>query len=134
MPNFQKVRPEHLVCKSCDTAKFLRRPSRRPVSDPPYALGRLEGDIFIIHPIPLNNKPYGLVLVDRKTRFRMVRLLKSKDEAAEEAKTAIESLYNTYKRYPAHFHYDGGKEIRRLLPFLAEKGIGFSESSPYAHN
>jgi hypothetical protein len=64
----------------------------------------------------------------------MLRLLKSKDEAVTEAKSAIEGLYNTYKRYPAHFHYDGGKEIRRLLPYLTEKGIGFSESSPYAHN
>lgn len=134
MPNLQKVRPTDLACKSCDAAKILRRPSKRPVSDPPYALGRIEGDIFIIRPTPLNNRPYGLVLVDRKTRFRMLRLLKSKDEAVTEAKSAIESLYNTYKRYPAHFHYDGGKEIRRLLPYLTEKGIGFSESSPYAHN
>ena len=64
----------------------------------------------------------------------MVRLLKSKDEAVTEARATIEGLYNTYRRYPAHFHYDGGKEIRRLLPYLTEKGISFSESSPYAHN
>ena len=134
MPNLQKIQPRDLVCRSCDTAKILRRPSKRPVSDPPYALGRIEGDIFIIRPTLLNNRPYGLILVDRKTRFRMVRLLKSKDEAVIEAKSIIDSLYNTYKRYPAHFHYDGGKEIRRLLPYLTEKGIGFSESSPYAHN
>jgi hypothetical protein len=134
MPSFQKIKPEHLACKSCDTAKILRRPSKQPVVDPPYALGRIEGDIFIIRPTPLNGRPYGLVMVDRKTRFRLLRLLKSKDEAVIAAKSTIEGLYNTYKRYPAHFHYDGGKEIRQLLPYFFEKGIGFTESSPYAHN
>ena len=134
MPNFQKIRPEDLVCRSCDAAKILRKPSKRPVTDPPYALGRIEGDIFIIRPTPLNNRPYGLILVDRKTRFRMVRLLKLKDEAVIEARAIIEGLYNTYRRYLAYFYYDGGKEIRRLLPYLTEKGIGFSESSPYAYN
>jgi hypothetical protein len=64
----------------------------------------------------------------------MIRLLKSKDKAVIEAKSAIKGLYNTYKRYPVYFHYDGGKEIRRLLPYLKEKGIGFSKSSPYAYN
>ena len=64
----------------------------------------------------------------------MIRLLKLKDEVVIEAKSAIEGLYNTYKRYPAYFYYDGGKEIRRLLPYLIEKGIGFSKSSPYAYN
>lgn len=134
MPNLQKIQPRDLVYRSYNTAKILRRPSKRLVSDPPYALGRIEGDIFIIRPTPLNNRPYGLILVDWKTRFRIVRLLKSKDKAVTEAKSAIKGLYNTYKRYPAHFHYDGGKEIRRLLPYLTEKGISFSESSPYAYN
>jgi IS30 family transposase len=134
MPNFQRVRPSDIAYKSYNAAKFLRRPSRKPVEDPPYALGRIKGDIFIIRPTPLNNRPYGLILIDRKTRFRILRLLKSKDEAVLKAKFAIESLYNTYKRYPAHFHYDGGTEIRRLLPYLIEKGIKFTESSPYAHN
>jgi len=81
MPSFQKIRPEHLACKTCDTAKMLRRPLKQPIEDPLYALGRLEGDIFIIRPTLLNGRPYGLILVDRKTRFRLLWLLKSKDEA-----------------------------------------------------
>ena len=64
----------------------------------------------------------------------MVRLLKSKDEAVIKAKAIIKGLYNTYRCYLAYFYYDGGKEIRRLLPYLTEKGISFSESSPYAYN
>jgi hypothetical protein len=122
------------VCKSCDVAKILCRPSKQPVSDPPQALGRIEGDIFVIRPMPLNGRPYGLVLVDRKTRFCFLRLLKSKDEAVIAVKSTIEGLHNTFQRYLAHFHYDGGKEVRRLLLYLTEKGIGFSESSSYAYN
>ena len=72
--------------------------------------------------------------MDWKTRFRFLRLLKSKDKAVLEAKFTIKGLYNTYRRYLAHFYYDRGKEIRRLLPYLTEKRIGFSESSPYTYN
>ena len=84
--------------------------------------------------MPLNNRPYRLVLVDWKTRFRFLRLLKSKEEAVLEAKSAIEGLYNTFRRCPAHFYYDGGTEIKRLLLYLTEKGISFSEVSPYTYN
>jgi len=134
MPDFSGVRPEHIACKSCNAAKLLQQPSSKAVADPPNALGRIEGDMFVIRPMPLNNKPYGLILVDRKTRFKIIRLLKSKNEVVTEAKAAIEKINNTFKRYPAHLHYDRGKEISRLRPYLREKGIVFSESSPYAHN
>jgi len=43
-------------------------------------------------------------------------------------------LYNNYRHYPAYFHYNRSKEIRQLLLYLSEKGIRFTESSPYAHN
>jgi len=88
----------------------------------------------VIRLMPLNNKPYGLILVDRKTRFKIVRLLKSKDEIIIKVKVTIKEINNTFKRYPVHLYYDGGKEISRLRPYLREKGIVFSESSPYAHN
>ena len=120
--------------KSYNIAKILRKLSRKLIADFLYVLGRIEGDIFIIRPTPLNNKPYRLILVDRKTRFRFIRLLKSKEDIVIEAKSAIENLYNTYKRYPVYFYYDGGKEIRRLLSYFTEKGIIFSEFSPYAYN
>src|SRR4051812_19750396 len=118
------------MCKSCNAVKILRKPSKRPVTNPTLALGRIEGDIFVIRPTLLNNKPYGLILMDRKTRYRVFKLLKSKDEVVTEAKSIIEGLYNTYKRYPAHFYYNGGTKVRKLLPYLIEKGISFSESSP----
>ena len=90
--------------------------------------------MFVIRLMPLNNKPYGLILVDRKTRFKIVRLLKSKDEVVIEVKAVIEEINNTFKRYLVYLYYDGGKEISRLRPYLREKGIVFSEFSPYAYN
>jgi len=90
--------------------------------------------MFVIRPMPLNNKPYRLILVDWKTRFKIIRLLKSKDKIVIEVKAAIEEINNTFKRYPAYLYYDRGKEISRLRPYLREKGIIISESSPYTHN
>ena len=134
MSDFSNIRPEYIACKSCNAAKLLRRPSSKAVVNPPDALGWIEGDVFVIRPMPLNNKPYRLILVDRKTRFKIIRFLKSKDKVVIEAKAAIEEINNTFKRYPVHLYYDGGKEISRLRPYLRKKGIVFSESSPYAYN
>ena len=134
MPNLQKVQDHHFHCRSCDTAKMLRRPSKQAVADPPKVLGRLEGDIVTIAPTALNKKAYALIFVERKSRFRFIRLLITKDQAATEARSLIEHLWNTYGQYPAHIHYDGGREILVLKPYLINKGITFSESSAYAHN
>ena len=78
-------------------AKMLRKPSKDPVAAVPV-LGRIEGDIFVIRPTPLNKKPYNLLLVERSTRFRVVRGLKTKDEAYKKAESVFRGLFNTYGR------------------------------------
>ncbi|KAM7182544.1 hypothetical protein V8F33_014230, partial [Rhypophila sp. PSN 637] len=107
LPNFQKVRIDQLCYKNYNVAKMLRKPSKKPVKDPAYVLDRIKGDIFVIRPILLNNKPYSLVLINQKLRFRVLRLLKTK----------------------AYFHYDRGLEIRGLLLYLKEKGISYTKRS-----
>jgi len=134
MPDFSNIRPEYIACKNCNIAKLLRRPSFKAVINPFNALGRIKGDIFVIYPMPLNNKPYRFILVDRKIRFKIIKLLKSKDKVVIEAKAAIEEINNTFKRYPAYLYYDKGKEISRFRPYLRKKGIVFLEFSPYAYN
>jgi len=64
MPDFSSIRPEHIACKSCNAAKLLQQPSSKAITNPPDALRRIKGDVFVIRPIPLNNKPYRLILVD----------------------------------------------------------------------
>jgi len=134
MPDLSGIRPKHIACKSYNAVKLLRQPSFKAIINPPNALGRIKEDIFVIRPIPLNNKPYRLILVDWKTRFKIIRLLKSKDKIITKAKATIEEINNTFKRYPVYLYYDKGKEISRLRPYLRKKGIIFSESSPYTYN
>jgi len=134
MLDFSGIRPEYIACKSCNAVKLLRRPSFKVIINPPNALGRIEGDMFVIRPMPLNNKPYRLILVDRKTRFKIIRFLKSKDKVVIEAKAAIEEINNTFKRYLVYLYYDRGKEINRFRFYLRKKGIIFSEFSPYTYN
>jgi len=72
--------------------------------------------------------------MDWKTRFKIVRLLKSKDKVVIEVKVAIKEINNTFKRYLVYLYYDKGKEISRFRLYLCKKGIVFSEFSPYAYN
>jgi len=60
---------------------MLHRPLKQLIENPLYTLSRLEGDIFIIQPTPLNSRLYGLILIDRKTHFQLLQLLKCKDKA-----------------------------------------------------
>jgi len=93
-----------------------------------------KGDIFVICLIPLNNKPYGFILINWKIRFKIIRLLKSKNKVIIKAKAAIEEINNTFKRYLVHLYYDKSKEISRLRPYLREKGIVFLKFSPYTYS
>ena len=88
----------------------------------------------MIRPILLNNKLYGLILIDRKTRFKIVKFLKSKNKVITKVKVTIKEINNTFKQYLVYLYYNKGKKISRLRPYLYKKGIIFSESSPYAYN
>jgi len=134
MPDFSSIRLKYIICKSCNIAKLLHRPSSKAVINPSNTLGRIKGDIFVIYPIPLNNKFYRFILINQKTRFKIIRFLKFKNKVIIKAKAAIKEIKNTFKRYPVHLYYNKGKEISRFRPYLYKKGIVFSESNPYAYN
>jgi len=134
MPNFSGIYPKYIACKSCNITKLLYQPSFKAIINPSNALGRIEGDIFVIRLMPLNNKPYKLILVDWKTCFKIIRLLKFKDKVIIKVKVVIKEINNTFKRYLVYLYYNKGKEISRLRPYLRKKGIIFSESSLYAYN
>ena len=84
--------------------------------------------------MPLNNKPYRFILINRKTRFKIIRFLKFKNKVITKAKAVIKEINNTFKRYLVYLYYDKGKEISRLRLYLRKKGIVFSESNFYAYN
>ena len=132
--SFNSIKPKHLRYKSYNAAKLLRRPLTKPIVNPPYTLKRIEGDIFIIRLTPLNSKPYKLILVQRKTQFKLFRLLKTKEDAIPEVQAVFKGFKNKFGRYLAYFYYDGGTKIAKIRPQLVPQGIGFLASSPYAHN
>jgi len=72
--------------------------------------------------------------VDWKTRFKIIKLLKSKNKVVIEAKATIKEINNTFKQYLVHLYYNKGKEISRFRLYLRKKGIVFLESSLYAYN
>ena len=124
-------------CKSCDLAKAVRRPNNKPIQDPDRVLDRLEGDTFKISPTPHNRRRIGLIIVDQKSRYRWLILLKSRE--ATEVVPAIQGLFrqlkNQYGRYPIEFHYDGGTEAcnKLLGTWAVRKGVRFTTSNPYTH-
>ena len=79
VPNMDSIKEADFRCKSCDLAKAVRRPNNKPIEDPDRVLDRLEGDTFKISPIPHNRRRIGLIIVDRKSRYRWLILLKSRE-------------------------------------------------------
>jgi len=105
IPNLSGIRPKYIAYKSCNAAKLLRRPSFKAIINPPNTLGRIKGDIFVIRLIPLNNKPYGLILVNRKICFKIIRFLKSKNKVVIKVKAVIKEINNTFKRYLIYLYF-----------------------------
>jgi len=118
MPDFSGVRLKYIICKSCNAIKLLQRPFFKAIADFFNTLRRIKGDVFVIRLMLLNNKPYRLILVDWKTRFKIIRLLKSKNKVITKVKVAIEEINNTFKRYLIYLYYNKGKEISRLRFYL----------------
>ena len=135
VPKLDAIKETDFRCISCDQAKAVRRPSTKPIKNPDMVLDRLEGDTFKISPTPHNKRPIGLIIVDWKSRYRWILLLKSRE--APEVAPAIQGLFkqlkNQYGRYPTEFHYDGGLEAcnKLLQAWFQRKGVQFTTSNPY---
>ena len=97
IPDFSNIYPKHIACKSCNITKLLYQPFFKAVINPFNVLRRIKENIFVIRFIPLNNKLYKLILVDRKICFKIIKLLKSKDKVITKAKAAIKEINNTFK-------------------------------------
>jgi histone deacetylase 1/2 len=113
---------------------MVRVSPKAPIPNPLEVLDRLEGDTFKIDPVPYNKCPIGLLLIDRKSRFRLLELLPNR--TGQVVSKALKRLFKGFKvqynRYPKHFHFDGGTEVTmEFTEWLKEKGISFSISSPY---
>jgi hypothetical protein len=77
VPNFDSISKGDFLYLAYDRAKVVCRLNHRPIDNPEGILDSLEGDTFSIKPMPYNKCPIGLLIVDRKSRFRWFFLLKS---------------------------------------------------------
>lgn len=135
-PNLNTIKEVDFKCIECNKGKIVRRASKNPIPDPPNALDVLEADTFKISPKPINNCPVGLIIVDRKSRYRWVFLIKDREGPTvfSTIKSFFKLLKNQYGRYPKKFHYDEGTEINsECEAWIKSKGTIFSTSSPYIH-
>ncbi|KAK2070946.1 hypothetical protein P8C59_005406 [Phyllachora maydis] len=136
LPNFDKIKEADFHCSSYDRGKAVRRVSKALIPDLPKVLDSIEGDTVKIRPRPYNRNPIGLLLVNRKSRYRWVFNLPNKSGpiVANAIKGFFSGLRNGFSRYPTKFYFDGGTEITDLLTtWLAKRGIKFSTSAPYIH-
>ena len=77
IPNFDSISEAEFQCLACDRAKAVHRLRSKPIDSPKRALDIIEGDTFEIKLPPYNKRPIGLILVDCKTRFRWLFLLRN---------------------------------------------------------
>ena len=107
------------------------------MADLAVALAVIVGDLVTIKPSPYFRMSYLLILVDRKTCYRWVYLLK--DKLAPTIHSAIKRYFrgfnNCYNRYLAHFHFDSSTKVDNSLikDWLGAKSISFSTFSLYTH-
>jgi hypothetical protein len=103
--NFEGIKKSKFYCEQCAVNKAVRRFRPFIVKDLFIALAVIEGDLFTIKPILYNRAKYVLILVERKTCYRWIVLLK--DKTAMVVFTAFKGLFrflkNRYGRYLACF-------------------------------
>jgi hypothetical protein len=102
---------------ACDRAKAVHRLNHKPINNPEGILDSLKGDTFSIKPMPYNKCPIGLLIVDRKSRFQWLFLLKSQDgdPIIDTIKGFFRSLKALFRQYPKGFHFNSRKEINTSL-------------------
>jgi hypothetical protein len=105
LPNFEGIKKSEFYCEQCAVNKAVKRFRPSIVKDLFIALAVIEGDLFTIKPTSYNRAKYVLVLVERKTCYRWIVLLK--DKTAMVVFTAFKGLFkslkNCYGRYLACF-------------------------------
>ncbi|KRX50952.1 Retrovirus-related Pol polyprotein from transposon TNT 1-94 [Trichinella murrelli] len=121
-------------CEICLTGKMTSTPF-------PKVANRAKKQIELIHsdrcgPMPTatpSDHRYMMTFIDDYSRFTVVYLLKTKDEAVDRIKDYVATLHTKFGRNPVTLRTDNGREYvnQRLRNFLREKGIEHQFSAPY---
>ena len=137
LSKFDLISDRDFFYAKCAISKAVRQIVTPLVADLAVALAVIVGDLVIIKPLLHSRMPYLLILIDQKTYYRWVYLLK--DKSAPTIHSTIKGCFrgfnNYYNRYLAHFHFDSGIKVDNSFigDWLGAKGIGFSTFSPYIY-
>ena len=137
LPKFNSINNRDFFYAKCAISKTVKQIVTPLVANLAVALAVIVSNLVTIKPLPYFQTPYLLILVDRKTYYRQVYLLK--DKSAPTIYSAIKECFrgfnNRYNCYLAYFHFDSGTKVDNsfIRDQLGAKGIGFSTFSPYTH-
>lgn len=133
LPDFSSLKETDLKCLPCLQANMRRIGHQSTGKEPAKTFDIISGDTFAIKPAPLlQSQRIGLMLVDRKSRFKWVKLLPSRndDVILGAISEVLEWVKNIRGSYPLRFHYDGELETNAATAYFRAKGIHFTISSP----
>ncbi|KRX38752.1 Retrovirus-related Pol polyprotein from transposon TNT 1-94 [Trichinella murrelli] len=110
-------------CEICLTGKMTLTPFTKVANRAKKQIELIHSDIC--GPMPTatpSDHRYMMTLIDDYSRFTVVYLLKTKDEAVDRIKDYVATLHTKFGRNPATLRTDNGRE---------EKGIEHQFSAPY---
>ncbi|KRZ71003.1 Retrovirus-related Pol polyprotein from transposon TNT 1-94 [Trichinella papuae] len=121
-------------CEICLTGKMTSTPFTKVANRAKKQIELIHSDIC--GPMPTatpSDHRYIMTLIDDYSRFTVVYLLKTKDEAVDRIKDYVATLHTRFGRNPVTLRTDNGREYvnQRLRNFLREKGIEHQFSAPY---
>lgn len=126
---FEKVRCENCITSKIISSKFFENQKRG--TEPMHIVhSDLCGPMEVSTP---SGNQYFLTFIDDYSRFTVVRLLKSKEEAAEAVKDYVEAMSARFGRKPMAVRTDNGREYlsKNLVDFL-RKGVEQQFTVPYS--
>ena len=125
-------------CEACALGKAHRQPSYRKSTKATKPFERVHADLGgggSTLTMSVGRNKYYILYTDNCTRFRWLDVLRTKDKALESFRkfnSMVETQFNTGIR---RFQTDQGGEFKsnEMEEYLAEKGILWEPTVPYAH-
>ena len=128
-----RVFKEDTHCEPCVLAKMHRSPFPESTSEPERGL--IHSDLCgPLSPASLGGSRYILTVLEDSTKFSIVTVLKTKDQASDSLKAAICLIETQSGMKVKTLRTDRGGEFcnAELDGFLAEKGIVHQRAAPYS--
>ena len=124
-------------CPICIEAKLTKKVNKNPNPESEILnlkyLDKIYSDIGgPIAPITNRGYKYYITLIDAKTKYLHVFLLKTRDEIRDIIPNFIKQEENQFDTKVKQFYSDNAKEYLALTEYFIKKGIIYNTSAPYS--